>query len=334
MHRICHFTYRSTTRYWYHPDHLGSASWVSDKAGKGIQYLYYLPWGEELDNQRATDYASRYTFSGKERDMETGYGYFGARYYNSDLSIWLSVDPMADKYPGVSPYVYCANNPVRLVDPDGMEIGDYFSLNGKYLGCDGIDDGNVYVVTDRNAISYSYNSEKYVGFFTINQENSDEIHRIPSSTTDRADLISKLENFDSQHPNAEWGGLYGDVQEPDSPHCGTEQGEWGEKGKDVDPCTEGMKDYKQVTEYSYNGFEVFFDFHSHGSGGCPIIKTKWIQPPSPKDRSNTSDRQSSIYHRSFAVFAMGEKNVYFYNGNRNCEPMSFDTFVNITKSKP
>ena len=110
--------------YWNHPDHLGSASWVSDKAGKGIQYLYYLPWGEELDNQRATDYASRYTFSGKERDVETGYGYFGARYYNSDLSIWLSVDPLADKYPGLSPYTYCANNPVRLIDPDGREFVD------------------------------------------------------------------------------------------------------------------------------------------------------------------------------------------------------------------
>ena len=45
-----------------------------------------------------------------------------ARHYNSALSIWLSVDPMADKYPGVSPYVYCANNPVRLVDPNGDTI--------------------------------------------------------------------------------------------------------------------------------------------------------------------------------------------------------------------
>ena len=44
-----------------------------------------------------------------------------ARHYNSDLSIWLSVDPMADKYPGVSPYTYCTNNPVRLVDEDGRE---------------------------------------------------------------------------------------------------------------------------------------------------------------------------------------------------------------------
>ena len=44
-----------------------------------------------------------------------------ARHYNSDLSIWLSVDPMSDKYPGLSPYTYCANNPVRLVDPDGRD---------------------------------------------------------------------------------------------------------------------------------------------------------------------------------------------------------------------
>jgi hypothetical protein len=46
-----------------------------------------------------------------------------ARHYHPTLSIWLSVDPMSDKYPGVSPYAYCANNPVKLVDPNGEEIG-------------------------------------------------------------------------------------------------------------------------------------------------------------------------------------------------------------------
>ena len=62
-------------------------------------------------------------FIGKERDSETGFSYFGARYYDSDLMTgWLSVDPMADKYPGLSPYAYCAWNPVKLVDPDGKEI--------------------------------------------------------------------------------------------------------------------------------------------------------------------------------------------------------------------
>jgi len=65
---------------------------------------------------------SSFTFSAKERDLETGYSYFGSRYYSSDLSVWLSVDPMVAKYPSLSPYVYCANNPVKLVDPNGEEV--------------------------------------------------------------------------------------------------------------------------------------------------------------------------------------------------------------------
>ena len=63
------------------------------------------------------------SFTGKEKDEETGYGYFGARYMDHELmTMWLSVDPMADKYPSISPYAYCAWNPVKLVDPDGREI--------------------------------------------------------------------------------------------------------------------------------------------------------------------------------------------------------------------
>ena len=62
-------------------------------------------------------------FTGKERDSETGFSYFGARYYDSDiLTGWLSVDPLADKYPSLSPYAYCAWNPVKLVDPDGRDV--------------------------------------------------------------------------------------------------------------------------------------------------------------------------------------------------------------------
>ncbi|MBQ6157336.1 MAG: hypothetical protein IJK22_12150, partial [Bacteroidales bacterium] len=50
-------------------------------------------------------FADNYTFSAKEKDVETGLSYFGSRYYSSDLSIWLSVDPMSDKYASLSPYV-------------------------------------------------------------------------------------------------------------------------------------------------------------------------------------------------------------------------------------
>jgi RHS repeat-associated protein len=62
-----------------------------------------------------------YKFTGKERDEETGLDYFGARYYDSDLSLWLSVDPMAHKYPSWSPYAAFFNNPIYYIDPDGKE---------------------------------------------------------------------------------------------------------------------------------------------------------------------------------------------------------------------
>jgi len=64
----------------------------------------------------------------KMLDNETSYTYFGARYYDSELSGWLSVDPMSDKYSSLSPYCYTADNPVVLVDPNGMWI-DEFNLD-------------------------------------------------------------------------------------------------------------------------------------------------------------------------------------------------------------
>ena len=80
----------------------------------------YRPQNQLLPQGNLAATAS-YTFSAKERDPETGLSYFGARYYTSDLGIWLSVDPMSAKYPSLSPYTYCANNPVKLVDPNGEE---------------------------------------------------------------------------------------------------------------------------------------------------------------------------------------------------------------------
>ena len=101
-------------------DHLWSSSWITFSDGRAV---YYLPFGEDFVNKKSSSFeGARYTFSAKEKDAETKYSYFGARYYSSELSIWLSVDPMSDKYPSFSPYVYCANNPIKLVDPNGEEI--------------------------------------------------------------------------------------------------------------------------------------------------------------------------------------------------------------------
>ncbi len=82
----------------------------------------HAPYGEELLNQHPFPYRERFTFTGKERDEETGYDYFGARNYLSALSIWGAIDPLADKYIYNSPYVYCDGNPIKYVDPDGRDI--------------------------------------------------------------------------------------------------------------------------------------------------------------------------------------------------------------------
>jgi len=106
--------------YIYHSDHLGSSAFLTDAAGDPTQHLQYMPFGEPFIEQRSiTSYYTPYTFSAKERDTETGYSYFGARYYDADISVWLSVDPMAWRLPWISAYNYCYHRPVRFIDPDG-----------------------------------------------------------------------------------------------------------------------------------------------------------------------------------------------------------------------
>ena len=133
--------------YWYHPDHLGSSSWITYSDGKAVQHLHYLPWGEDFVNQRTGSFSSMYTFSAKEKDTETGYSYFGVRYYSSDLSVWLSVDPKAEKYPSLSSYAYCADNPVKYIDPNGeTPIAAIMEGIGAFMVSAGLDFLNNWLV--------------------------------------------------------------------------------------------------------------------------------------------------------------------------------------------
>ena len=122
-----------------HHSSTGSSSFITNIEGRADQHLQYLPFWELFINQSNNhDFDSRYKFTAKELDNETNYTYFGARYYDSDASIWLSVDPMSDKYTSLSPYAYCANNPVILVDPNVMEIDRFYDENGNFLYDDGV----------------------------------------------------------------------------------------------------------------------------------------------------------------------------------------------------
>ena len=113
--------------FFYHSDHLGSAAYLTNDAGQVTQTLNYLPYGEDwvdIQNYAETRYPRLgiYSNNGKEKDYESGFHYYGARYYWSELLTgWLSVDPMMDKYSSISSYNYCVWNPIKFIDPDGRE---------------------------------------------------------------------------------------------------------------------------------------------------------------------------------------------------------------------
>ena len=107
--------------FFYHPDHLGSTSLVTNLDGEVTQHVAYIPYGEVFIEERNGVWNTPYLFNAKELDEETGLYYYGARYLNPKDTRWLSVDPKWDEHQGMSPYAYCMGNPIRLVDPNGME---------------------------------------------------------------------------------------------------------------------------------------------------------------------------------------------------------------------
>ncbi len=107
--------------YFYHPDHLGTATFLTDINGLPYEFFLNLPFGETMAEQHSQteDYINRWKFTGHELDKETGLYYAGARYYDPKVSFWLSVDPLAEKYPSWNPYNYTLQNPINYIDPDG-----------------------------------------------------------------------------------------------------------------------------------------------------------------------------------------------------------------------
>ena len=110
---------KENLQYFYHSDHLGSSSLITDVIGNPTQHIEYTPFGEVFIEEKNNKWTTPYKFNGKEMDEETGLYYYGARYYNPRTSVWLSVDPLAEKFANTSSYVYCYNNPVRIIDPTG-----------------------------------------------------------------------------------------------------------------------------------------------------------------------------------------------------------------------
>ena len=132
--------------YYYHRDHLGSTTLITNESGEVVQRIEYLPTGEVfLERHGGDNHSMPHKFNGrsalrdsfettwrkKELDKMHGLDWYdsSARYYDHVLGRFHQIDALAEKYYSWSPYAYCHNNPVILVDPDGRD--DYYTSSGK-----------------------------------------------------------------------------------------------------------------------------------------------------------------------------------------------------------
>jgi RHS repeat-associated protein len=115
---------KGTTYYYYLKDHLGNNRIVIDGNGTTVEKSHYYPFGMRFYSDSSTASSTiSFHYNGKEYDSMNGFNHYdyGARFYDPALGRWSVPDPMAEKYPSSSPYVYVSDNPLKYIDPDGKE---------------------------------------------------------------------------------------------------------------------------------------------------------------------------------------------------------------------
>jgi len=153
--------------WWYHSDHLGSSTYLTDNFGRPTHYYDNMPFGETMvEHNQSTfgkeQYDNAYKFNGKELDESTQMYYYGARYYDPRISIFVSNDPLAERT--MTPYQYVHNNPIMFTDPTGMEA-------------DGI------IIRGANGQEHTYGEEtKYTGNDKFIKQTLSDIDEIKKSS--------------------------------------------------------------------------------------------------------------------------------------------------------
>jgi len=141
--------YQNGTFYYYLKDHLGDNRVIINSSGAVVEKSHYYPSGTRFFTESTSNSLNPlpYRYSGKELEAMNGLNQmdYGARRRFSWGPIWTGVDPLAEKYYSISPYAYCHNNPINMIDPNGM--GDYYTKNGNRLGSDGINDNLAYTAS-------------------------------------------------------------------------------------------------------------------------------------------------------------------------------------------
>ena len=149
-------------QFYYHADHLGSTSYITNLDGEVVQHIEYVPFGEVFIEERNNTWNTPYLFNAKEFDEETGLYYYGARYYDPRLSLWMSTDLLTEKDLATSPYAFCGNNPINKVDVDGRDIV-HINNKGRIISITNNGSDNITIVQP-NGVQHSL-SDYYIDSF-------------------------------------------------------------------------------------------------------------------------------------------------------------------------
>jgi RHS repeat-associated protein len=310
-------------------DHLGSNRLLlayTDGAISTIQTTNYYPSGLEMENGYTQDYSDRggaskntYLYNGKEMDRMHGLNMYdyGARWYDPALATWTTVDPLAEKYYSISPYVYCSGNPVNRIDPDGRAD---FWLNRKVVGNDGVNDQKIYAIKttekDFNGVAGAGLSRKdqkaTVDFIKSNSGNAEAFKNNGVAYTNSIGIESSSETRQAMV----------DVVTKDNGNGGTSAAnnrEYGgsiENGKVVAATPGAVANPKTDATANILLPSGVSTFHDHPSGtvvdappagsyGGTTTTYSFTQSPSPMDINAAGTNTHYVFGRS-------DGNVYIY----------------------
>ncbi len=177
-------------------DHLGSVRAQASSGGDLMEHDNYLPFGTRWNDGSPTDPDNRYRFNGKEEQSFAGLPYidYGARMYDPCTARWISQDPLAEKYCSVSPYAFCNNNPVNIIDPNGMDIWELDNM-GNVVNRIEDKEKDAFHIVEKNAdgewkrtgkeISFEYGkfSNENDSFVTLDETSGAELFKFLSDNT-------------------------------------------------------------------------------------------------------------------------------------------------------
>ena len=298
---------------------------VIGEDGNVAQVTNFYPFGGVFSTTAYNrgDDLQPYKYNGKELDCTHGLDWYdyGARNYDVALCRWHNIDPLCEKYYHISPYVYCANNPIKFIDPTGMMYGDYYNLKGKWIGTDGIDDKKEYIVIDKK-------EQKNVEKATKNGKTT-SVKDVESAVPEPSqDIMSQSETcyVNADANNSEFGFIA------------------GKQGQKSDIVSGGQDEVVLGPEFTKMGLKnTSFDVHVHNhiqydeSGnivfGIPTPSGFEENAKGQNDRQTRRNRENceggAIVNQLSWVWGYdidtGIRVVTFYNSQKMFGPIKWDT---------